>query len=92
VLGLFYLDEYVTQLDTPKELWHIRERCHRIAYSERVKPLINWIEQNRNVKVKLNEDITRHEEYNIREAEKLRIKHKWKWEEQRKGIEEPILK
>jgi hypothetical protein len=75
-VGMFYLEEEVTDLSrkpVPVTSGSI------IAYSKNVKPLIQHIEKLRGVKVKLTEDISAQEAYDIAEGEKILQKYpEWK--------------
>jgi hypothetical protein len=74
-VGMFYLDEEVTYLDRmPRETYG-----GIIAFARVVKPLIRYIEQNRNVNIKLKEDIAAQEEYEIAEGRRILEKYpKWR--------------
>jgi len=74
-IGMFYLEEQTTYLDRkPQETYG-----EIIAFAHGVKPLIKHVERIRNVQVKLNEDITAQEEYEIAEGKRLLKKYpKWK--------------
>jgi hypothetical protein len=75
-IGMFYLEEQTTYLDrkpVPETYGGI------IAFSKRVQPLINHIEEIRNVKIKLKEDIAAQEQHEIAEGKRLLEKYpKWK--------------
>jgi hypothetical protein len=75
-IGMFYLEEQTTDLDrkpVPETYGGI------IAFSRRVNPLIRHIEEIRKVKVKLMEDISAQEQYEIADGERILKKYpKWK--------------
>ncbi|MCL6579776.1 MAG: hypothetical protein K6T73_10450 [Candidatus Bathyarchaeota archaeon] len=75
-IGMFYLEEQTTYLDrkpVPETYGGI------IAFSHNIKPLIKHVEELRNVKVKLKEDIAAQEQYEIAEGKRLLEKYpKWK--------------
>jgi hypothetical protein len=77
-IGMFYLEEQTTYLDRkpiPETYGGI------IAFSKRVRPLIKHIEEIRGVKIKLKEDTSAQEQYDIAEGERLLKKYpKWKTE------------
>jgi len=78
-IGMFYLEEEVTYPEGIGRPFGTYGKI--IAYSSKVKPLIRHIEKLRKVKIRLDRDITRDEEYDIQEGRKILEKHpSWKLE------------
>lgn len=82
--GMFYLEEEVTHLDEkpPKTLGKI------IAFAKRVNPLIRHIEERRNVKIRLAEDISDQEHYAVMDGERILKKYP-RWRSSPSGI--PVI-